>query len=170
MSLLKLTVCTGQTLQNGAKPREMNFVPRTTVWSPAVLKKVLLSPARLLQHDSLQAGQQRGTVRAEPPRTAAPTSSPHLVLWDFGPPFLTHPSRNIANGCWETTSEELPTCGTVSSGTEVKPISNPLSIQIVINNFSPWKHSTLPGRRAVPDGPSTHRELEQVSDCTKTPR
>lgn len=62
------------------------------------------------------------------------------------------------------------TCGTVSSGAEIKPIPNPLAIQIVINNFSPWKHCALPGRRAVPDGLCTHRELEQVSDCTKTHR
>jgi len=115
----------------------MNFVPRTTVCSPAVLRKVILSTARLLQHDSLRAGLQRGTAEAELPRTTTPNPPPWLVLRDFWPPSLAHPAGTTARGCGETSSEDLPTCGTASPGVEIKPNPKPLAIQIVINNFSP---------------------------------
>lgn len=159
-----LTTYSGQTLQNGAEPREVSSVPRTTVWSPEALKKELRSTARLFavpQPPGRPAGRDcRGWASEE--------LCHRLQVQVSGLIPLARPPRS---------TQGLPrnlfgrtTCGTVSSGAEIKPIPNPLAIQIVINNFSPWKHCALPGRRAVPDGLCTHRELEQVSDCTKTHR
>lgn len=120
-------------------PGKLILIQGQLGFSPAVLKKVILST------EAPAAGQQWGTAELSRQGPLLPAPPLHLVLWDFWPPFLTHPSGNTAKGCWETFPKELPTCRTVSSEVEIKPIPNPLTIQIVINNFSPWKQHTLTG-------------------------
>lgn len=104
-----LTTYSGQALQNGAEPREVSSVPRTTVWSPEALKKELRSTARLFaapQPPGRPAGRDcRGWASEELCSCLLPaTGSRSSFLASF--PSHVHPAAR--RGCRETFSEELP--------------------------------------------------------------
>lgn len=97
-------------------------------------------------HQALQAGSTAGDEDElqgpllTPPPTAGSSCTTALL------------SSHTHHTAPQRFAEKPSTCRTASSGAEMKPIPNPLTIQIVINNSSPWKHCMLPGRQAVPDG------------------